>query len=157
MVDLPFLHLSGRKGDDEPEPEPRPVVDPDRPPVDTGDGYAITAIDRLGSGFGFRKIRGAVGLTGFGANAIVMPPDYPGRKHAHRVQEELYFVHRGTIEFSFGDGTTHTVEEGGLVWVAPSTVRQLRSVGGEAVYLCVGGADGYVERDGVMPDELERG
>lgn len=119
------------------------------PDVTTGTGYAVSSIDRLGTGYGFRKVRGPLGVTAFGVNAIVMPPDYPTRKHFHDEQEELYFVHRGTIEFTFGDGTTHRVEEGGLAWVAPHTIRQLRSVGEhDAVYLAVGGKNGYVPRDG---------
>ncbi|MFT4035752.1 MAG: cupin domain-containing protein [Patulibacter sp.] len=117
------------------------------PDVTQGDGYAVSSLDRLGDGYGFRKIRTPMGLTAFGANAVVLPPDYPTRNHFHDEQEELYFVHRGTIEFTFGDGTTHRVEAGGLVWVAPSTVRQLRSIGDDAVYLALGGKNGYVERD----------
>jgi quercetin dioxygenase-like cupin family protein len=119
------------------------------PDVTTGPGYSVSSIDRLGEGYGFRKIRKPMGVTAFGANAVVMPPDYPTRNHFHEVQEELYFVHKGSIEFTFGDGTTHRVDEGGLVWVAPETVRQLRSVGeSDAVYVAVGGKDGYVPRDG---------
>lgn len=122
------------------------------PNVIQGDGYSVSSIDELGEGYGFRKIREPLGVEAFGVNALVLPPDYPTRKHAHEQQEELYFVHRGTIEFTFGDGTTHTVTEGGVVWVAPATVRQLKSVGGDATYLCVGGKDGYVARDGVMAE-----
>ncbi len=119
------------------------------PDVTTGPGYSVSSLDRLGEGFGFRKIRQPMGVTAFGANAIVLPPGYPTRNHFHDEQEELYFVHAGAIEFTFGDGTAHRVEAGGLVWVAPSTVRQLKSVGEtEAVYLCVGGKDGYIARDG---------
>ena len=38
--------------------------------------------------------------------------------------------------------------------VDPPTVRSLRNVSDseDAVYVCVGGADGYVGRDGVVPD-----
>jgi quercetin dioxygenase-like cupin family protein len=119
------------------------------PDVTTGDGYSVSSIDRLGEGYGFRKVRQPMGVTAFGANVVVLPPDYPSRNHFHEEQEELYFVHAGTIEFIFGDGTTHRVQAGGLVWVAPLTVRQLRSVGDEeAVYFAVGGKDGYVPRDG---------
>lgn len=119
------------------------------PEVTTGDGYSVSSIDGLGQGYGFRKIRKPMGVTAFGANVVVMPPDYPTRNHFHEVQEELYFVHKGAIEFTFGDGTTHHVGEGGLVWVDASTVRQLRSVGdGDAIYVAVGGKDGYVPRDG---------
>lgn len=118
------------------------------PDVTTGSGYSVSSIDRLGDGFGFRKIRQPMGVSAFGCNAVVLPPDYAMRNHAHELQEELYFVHRGVIEFTFGDGTTHRVEAGGLVWVAPQTVRQLRSIGEDAVFVAVGGKDGYVQRDG---------
>lgn len=118
------------------------------PDVTKGEGYSVSSIDRLGEGFGFRKVRQPLGVEAFGVNAVVMPPDYPTRNHFHDEQEELYFVHRGTVEFTFGDGTTHRVEEGGLVWVAPHTVRQLKSIGEGAIYFCVGGKDGYVPRDG---------
>ncbi len=122
---------------------------PSEPDVTSGPGYSVSSIDRLGEGYGFRKIRVPMGLTAFGANAVVLPPDYPTRNHSHEEQEELYFVHQGVIEFTFGDGTTHRVEAGGVVWVAPSTVRQLKSVGeGDAIFVAVGGKGGYVERDG---------
>jgi uncharacterized cupin superfamily protein len=120
------------------------------PDVTTGDGYAVSSLDRLGEGWGFRKIRTPLGLTAFGANAIVMPPGYSAGKHAHERQEELYFVHAGTLQIEFGDGTTHRLEPGGLAWVDASTVRGLTNVGDDdVVYLCVGGKDGYVERDGI--------
>ena len=37
-------------------------------------GYAISSLDELGEGYGFRKIRSALGVTAFGANALVMAP-----------------------------------------------------------------------------------
>lgn len=123
------------------------------PDVTTGDGYAVSSLDRLGEGWGFRKIRTPLGLTAFGANAIVLPPGYTSNKHRHERQEELYFVHEGTIDMVFGDGSTHRLDAGGLAWVDASTVRSLTNAGdGDAVYLCVGGKDGYVERDGIKVD-----
>lgn len=118
--------------------------------VTKGEGYAVSSLDRLGEGWGFRKLRGPLGLTAFGANAIVLPPGYTSNKHRHERQEELYFVHAGTIEIAFGDGSTHRLEAGGLAWVDAATVRSLTNAGdGDAIYLCVGGKDGYVGRDGV--------
>ena len=123
------------------------------PDVTTGDGYAVSSLDRLGEGWGFRKIRTPLGITAFGANAIVMPSGYSAGKHAHERQEELYFVHAGTLQIEFGDGTTHRLEPGGLAWVDASTVRGLTNIGDDdVVYLCVGGKDGYVERDGIKVD-----
>jgi uncharacterized cupin superfamily protein len=121
--------------------------------IKTGDGYAVAHLEDLGEGYGFRKVRGELGVTAFGVNAIVLPPGYQTPRHFHEQQEELYFVHRGRIEIAFGDGSAHVLEEGGLARVDPSTVRCLKNVGdGEAVYLCAGGKDGYVGRDGRNPE-----
>jgi prepilin-type processing-associated H-X9-DG protein len=124
--------------------------------IKTGDGYAVANLDDLGEGYGFRKVRGELGVTAFGVNAIVLPPGYETPQHFHEQQEELYFVHRGRVQIAFGDGSAHVLEEGGLARVDPSTVRSLKNVGdGEAVYLCAGGKDGYVGRDGRNPDPSE--
>jgi hypothetical protein len=34
-------------------------------------GYAIATLDEMGDGYGFRKIRRALGITAFGINALV--------------------------------------------------------------------------------------
>jgi quercetin dioxygenase-like cupin family protein len=118
-----------------------------------GEGYAVSALDALGEGPGFRKIRAELGVTAFGMNAIVLPEGYATGSHTHERQEETYFVHRGLIEIEFGDGSKHVLGEGGLARVDPQTVRRLRNVGtGEATYVCVGGAGGYVGRDGVFAE-----
>jgi mannose-6-phosphate isomerase-like protein (cupin superfamily) len=127
------------------------------PNVTTGDGYAIGRLDDLGEGHGFRKVRKGLGVTAFGVNAIVMPPGYQTGAHYHDVQEELYFVHRGAIEMEFGDGSTHRMEEGACARVDAPTLRRVRNVGeGDAVYLVAGGKDGYVGRDGRMPESEAR-
>ena len=119
----------------------------------TGEGYSVGSLDALGEGWGFRKIRRPLGVTAFGINAIVLPPGYDTNRHYHEHQEETYFVHQGRIAITFGDGTTHELGPGGLARVAAHPVRQLRNVGdGDAIYLCAGGKDGYVERDGVKID-----
>ena len=121
-----------------------------------GDGYALAHIDAIGEGYGFRKIRKELGVTAFGINAIVLPPGYTTGRHFHDEQEETYFVHRGTVEFEFGDGTTHVLTPGSAVRVDASTVRRIRNVGDEdAVYVCAGGKDGYVGRDGRLPEGEE--
>ena len=56
-------------------------------------------LDDMGEGPGFRKVRKELGVTAFGVNAVVLPPGYVAGRHLHERQEELYFVHRGTIEF----------------------------------------------------------
>jgi len=121
--------------------------------VIAGDGYAVGTIEALGEGYGFRKIRQGLGVTAFGVNAIVMPAGYETGRHFHDAQEELYFVHRGTVEFQFDDGTSHVLGPGGLARVDAATVRKLKNLGDDdAVYVVTGGKDGYVGRDGKMPE-----
>lgn len=128
----------------------------DYPGVRKGEGYAVGTLDDLGEAPGFRKIRKGLGVTAFGINAIVMPPGIDSGFHYHDTQEELYFVHRGTIEMEFGDGSVHTLGEGGMARVDAATVRKVRNVGDvDAVYLCAGGKDGYVGRDGRVPEGEE--
>src|ERR1700684_3980279 len=112
------------------------------PKVTTGEGYAVGDLDALGEGYGFRKIRKGLDVTAFGVNAIVMPPRYEAGSHYHEEQEELYFVHSGTMEMVFGDGTTHRLGEGGLARVDAHTLRKVRNVGdGDLVFVCAGGKD----------------
>ena len=61
--------------------------------------YTIASLDELGEGYGFRKIRQALGVTAFGVNALVFPPELRGPRSLPRQQDELYFVHRGTATF----------------------------------------------------------
>jgi quercetin dioxygenase-like cupin family protein len=120
-----------------------------------GEGWAVASVDDLGDGPGFRKVRAALGITAFGANAVVLPPGYVTPRHFHERQEELYLVLDGEIEIEFGDGTTQTLSRGGMARVSPETLRRMRnpSTSEDATYFCVGGAGGYVGRDGVRPDE----
>jgi mannose-6-phosphate isomerase-like protein (cupin superfamily) len=125
-----------------------------------GEGFTVSSLDALGEGLGFRKIRKPLGVTAFGANAIVLPPGYATNRHAHEKQEELYFVHRGTIELEVGEAgsaQTFRLGEGGVARVAPEVPRRLRNVGdGDATYVSVGGLDGYVGRDAsLVGDEQE--
>ena len=130
----------------------------DFPQVTNGEGYAVAHLDDLGDGPGFRKVRKGLGVTAFGVNAIVLPPGIETGFHFHDLQEELYFVHRGTIEMEFGDGSVERLGEGGMARVDAQTVRKIRNAGDvDAVYLCAGGKDGYIGRDGrVRPGEEQR-
>jgi mannose-6-phosphate isomerase-like protein (cupin superfamily) len=121
--------------------------------VERGDGYAVANLSDLGDGYGFRKIRKGLDVTAFGVNAIVIPPSYETGSHLHEEQEELYFVHSGRIAIEFGDGTSHELEPGGLARVDAATVRRIRNLSDseDAVYVIVGGKDGYVGRDGKLP------
>jgi uncharacterized cupin superfamily protein len=123
--------------------------------IAVGDGYAVGHLDAIGEGYGFRKVRRALGVTAFGINVLVRPQGYRTKRHFHDVQEELYFVHRGAIDMAFADGTVHRLEAGAFARVDASTIRQITIVGadGDTVYLCAGGKDGYVGHDGRTPAE----
>jgi mannose-6-phosphate isomerase-like protein (cupin superfamily) len=121
--------------------------------ISTGVGWAAGNMDDMGEGPGFRKVRKELGVTAFGVNAIVIPPGYASGRHLHERQEELYFVHRGTVEFTVGEDTV-ALRPGGFLRVDPAAVRSVRnpSETDEAVYVAVGGAGGYVGRDGMLPE-----
>ena len=124
-----------------------------------GEGYAVANLDDLGEGYGFRKVRKELGVNAFGVNAIVIPPSYETGRHLHEKQEELYFLHSGRIAIIFDDGTEHELEPGGCAWVDAPTVRKIRNLSDseDATYIVVGGKDGYVGRDGALPeDEVSR-
>jgi len=120
-----------------------------------GDGYAVAPeLDSLGEGYGFRKVRRALDVTEFGANVITLPPGYESGSHFHDEQQELYFVHSGTLVMKFGDGTEHELAAGGAARVDAATVRGTRngSDSEDVVYLIVGGKGGYIGRDAHEPE-----
>ena len=116
-------------------------------------GYAISSLDELGDGAGFRKVRRALGVTAFGVNGVVYPPSFEGFLHYHDEQDELYFVHRGLARIEVG-GETREIGEGALVYVEAATHRKFWNASDteELVLLVIGGKDGYVERDGQLVD-----
>jgi len=123
-------------------------------------GWAVSSIDELGEGYGFRSVRRALSVTAFGVNAIVMPPSYDGFLHYHDTQDELYLVHRGRARVEVGD-EVRELGPGGLLHVEAATPRKVSNASDEEdlVLLVVGGKDGYVERDGHLVDperDLER-
>jgi mannose-6-phosphate isomerase-like protein (cupin superfamily) len=121
-------------------------------------GYAFGSIDELGDGFGFRKVRRALGVSAFGVNVVIYPAGYDGFRHYHDTQDELYFVHSGKARVEVGD-EVRELGPGGLVHVESTTPRKVSNAGDEPlVMLVVGGKDGYVERDGHMvdPADVER-
>jgi mannose-6-phosphate isomerase-like protein (cupin superfamily) len=116
--------------------------------------YAREAIDDLGDGV-FRKVRQALGVTAFGVNAMVLAPGTGWFRHFHDRQDELYFVHRGRAGFDV-DGETFELGPGGLCHVESTTPRRFWNAGEEdLVLLVVGGAGGYVGRDGHMVDPAD--
>ena len=135
------------------------MSEPQTEKVEKGEGWSTANLADLGEGPGFRKIRGALGVTAFGINAIVLPAGYATGSHFHDEQEELYFVHEGRVAIEFGDGTEQELGPGGIAWVDAPTHRKVRNLSDseEAVYVIVGGKDGYVGRDGKLsPGEEHR-
>src|ERR671936_2171303 len=118
--------------------------------------YAISSLDELGDGPGFRKVRRALGVTAFGVNGIVMPPGFEGFLHFHDTQDELYFVHRGRARVEVAD-EVRELGEGGLLHVESTTPRKFSNASEteDLVLLVVGGKGGYVERDGQMVDPAD--
>jgi mannose-6-phosphate isomerase-like protein (cupin superfamily) len=118
--------------------------------------YSFSSLDELGEGYGFRKVRRALGVTAFGVNAIVYPPGYEGFHHYHDLQDELYFVHSGLARMEV-DGEVRQVGPGGLLHVESTTPRKVSNASetDDLVILVVGGKDGYVERDGHLVDEAD--
>jgi uncharacterized cupin superfamily protein len=119
-------------------------------------GYAFSSLDELGDDT-VRKIRPALGIAAFGANAWVLAPGVESRPHFHELQDELYFVHRGRARFRL-PGETRELGPGGLCHVEAATPRQIISIGEEDLVLVVVGAkDGYVGRDGQPTDPSKLG
>lgn len=122
-------------------------------------GHAFGSIEELGEGPGFRKVRQALGVTAFGVNAIVMPPGFDGFLHYHDTQDELYFVHSGRARVEV-EGETRELGPGGLFYAESTTPRKVSNASEDEdlVLLAVGGAGGYVGRDGHMvnPEDVER-
>jgi mannose-6-phosphate isomerase-like protein (cupin superfamily) len=118
--------------------------------------HAFGHLDELGDGYGFRKIRAALGVTAFGANFLVYPPGAEGIHHFHTEQDELYFVHQGTARFDV-DGEVRELGPGGVCHVESTTPRKVSNASetDDLVLLVVGGKGGYVERDGHMVDEAD--
>ena len=117
--------------------------------------HGFGTIDEMGDGYGFRKVRQALGVEAFGVNVIVMPPGYLGFHHYHDEQDELYFVHSGTARVEV-EGEERILGPGGLVHVFSTTPRRVSNGGEEdLVMLVIGAKDGYVGRDGHMVDDAD--
>jgi len=120
----------------------------------TAPGHAHTTLDELGDGV-FRKVRGALGVTAFGVNGMVLPPGTAWFRHTHDVQDELYFVHRGRAVFEVGEDRFE-LGEGGVCHVEAHTPRWFGNAGDtDLVLLVVGAHDGYAGRDGRMVDPAD--
>lgn len=128
--------------------------DSDAPLIQLGDGWSIApSIEALGEGK-FRRVRQPLGVTAFGMNVKVMDPESSSKNHFHTEQQEVIFVHAGQIHVSFGDGTSHEVDAGGIVVIHPNESHVVRVTSDKpAVLVMMSGKGGVVEdSDAVFPE-----
>jgi mannose-6-phosphate isomerase-like protein (cupin superfamily) len=115
-----------------------------------GKGWKAGHLDGMGEGSGFRKVRRELDVTEMGVNAIIVPQGIGTGTHWHEKQEEVYFVHQGTVRFTLGenDDESVTLGPGGVIRISAATHRSVANVGeGDALYIVFGAAGGYVGRD----------
>src|SRR6187549_98670 len=69
------------------------------------------------------------------------PPGARGRRHADKVQEEVFVVLDGTLTIDLGEPPErHVLEKGSAVVVQPGTILQVRNAGDEELVLFIYGA-----------------
>jgi mannose-6-phosphate isomerase-like protein (cupin superfamily) len=80
-------------------------------------------------------------MTTSRANIWRYPPGARGRRHADKVQEEVFVVLDGTLTVDLGEPPErHEVERGSVLVVQPGTILQLRNAGDDELVLFIYGA-----------------
>jgi mannose-6-phosphate isomerase-like protein (cupin superfamily) len=75
------------------------------------------------------------------ANVWRYPPGARGRRHADKVQEEVFVVLDGTLTVDLGEPPErHELERGSVLVVQPGQILQLRNAGGGELVLFIYGA-----------------
>lgn len=83
----------------------------------------------------------SAGLTQSRARLWRYPPGARGRRHADKVQEEVFVVLAGTLTMHLGDPAERVeIPPQGVVSVEPGTALQLRNDGDEEVVVLIWGA-----------------
>jgi quercetin dioxygenase-like cupin family protein len=92
-------------------------------------------------------------LTQSRANIWRYPPGARGKRHADRVQEEVFVVLDGTLTVDLGEPPErHVLERGSVVVVQPGTILQLRNAGDEELVLYIYGAPPVTGQGEFFPD-----
>jgi hypothetical protein len=106
-------------------------------------GAAIDDLPQLWDGFA-RLVRAGLGIEGFGANIMNLPPDYATKSHneSDSGQEELYVALSGSGAVVLGDGTRLELDSEHVAAVGPATDRTLTSGPDGMRALIIGGAPG---------------
>lgn len=109
----------------------------------TAKGAAIDDLPDRWDGFA-RLVRLGLGISGFGANIMNLPPDYETKSHneANSGQEELYVALSGSGAVVLGDDTRLRLDSEHLAAVGPGTDRVLTSGPEGLRVLIVGGTPG---------------
>ena len=80
-------------------------------------------------------------MTSSRANIWRYPPGARGKRHADKVQEEVFVVLDGTLTVDLGEPPErHELERGSVLVVQPGTILQLRNAGDEELVLFIYGA-----------------
>ena len=80
-------------------------------------------------------------LTQSRANLWRYPPGARGKRHADKVQEEVFVVLDGTLTVDLGEPPErHELERGSVLVVQPRTILQLRNAGEDELVLFIYGA-----------------
>jgi len=75
------------------------------------------------------------------ANVWRYPPGARGRRHADKVQEEVFVVLDGTLTVDLGEPPErHELERGSILVVQPGQILQLRNAGQDELVLFIYGA-----------------
>ena len=75
------------------------------------------------------------------ANVWRYPPGARGRRHADKVQEEVFVVLDGTLTVDLGEPPErHELERGSVLVVQPGQILQLRNAGQDELVLFIYGA-----------------
>lgn len=103
----------------------------------------------------YRSLRRALEVDAFGLGALVLPPGTEQVAHFHKVQDEVYLVHRGRAGFRIGEEEIE-LGEGGLVHVPSTTPRKFWNAGAEdLVLIAIGAQGGLVEEDAELVDPAD--
>jgi uncharacterized cupin superfamily protein len=87
------------------------------------------------------------------ANVWRLPPGARGRRHAERVQEELFVVLEGTATLALGDPPEmRELPAGSIAAVQPGTAIQMRNEGADDAVVLIVGAPPETGQAEYLPD-----
>jgi mannose-6-phosphate isomerase-like protein (cupin superfamily) len=121
-------------------------------------GYTIFqpedfAFERRGEDDPRQVARLSDAMTQSRANVWRYPPGRRGKRHADKVQEEVFVVLDGTLTVDLGEPPErHAIGRGGVLVVQPGTILQLRNAGDEELVLFIYGAPPEQKGADFFPD-----